>query len=98
MAFSLIFTNEARANLRELERDRGLAKRLKAVRKTLAYLETNPRHSSLQTHEYKSLAGPRGEKIFEAYAEQNPLAAYRVFWHYGPGKEQITIIAITKHP
>ncbi|MDQ5858218.1 MAG: hypothetical protein M3542_08095 [Acidobacteriota bacterium] len=98
MAFSLIFTNEARANVRELERDRGLLKRLKAVRKTLAYLETNPRHSSLQTHKYESLAGPRGEKIFEAYSEQNTPAAFRVFWHYGPSREQITIIAITKHP
>ncbi|HEV8232099.1 MAG TPA: hypothetical protein VGQ75_07110 [Thermoanaerobaculia bacterium] len=98
MAFSLIFTEEAKANLRELERDRGLVKRLEAVRMTLAYLETNPRHSSLQTHEYKSLAGPGGKKVFEAYAEQNTPAAFRVFWHYGPGRDQITIVAITRHP
>lgn len=98
MAFSLIFTEEARANLRELERDRGLAKRLKAVRKTLAYLEANPRHSSLQTHEYKSLAGPGGKKVFDSYAEQKTPAAFRVFWHYGPGREQLTIVAITRHP
>ncbi|MGH9389348.1 MAG: hypothetical protein ACRD1Z_07010 [Vicinamibacteria bacterium] len=98
MAFSLIFTEEAKANLHELERDQGLSKRLKAVRKTLAYLETNPRHPSVQTHEYKSLTGPGGEKVFEAYAEQSTPAAYRVFWHYGPGKGQITIIAITRHP
>lgn len=98
MAFSLVFTEEARANLAELERDRGLAKRLKAVRKTLAFLEANPRHSSLQTHEYKSLAGPEGKKVFEAYAEQSTPAAFRVFWHYGPGRGQITIVAITRHP
>ena len=98
MAFSLIFTEEARANLRELERDRGLAKRLKAVRKTLAYLEANPRHSSLQTHEYKSLAGPGGKKVFDSYAEQKTPAAFRVFWHYGSGREQLTIVAITRHP
>ena len=98
MTFSLVFTNEARANLRELERDRGLAKRLKAVRRTLAQLEANSRHPSLQTQEYKSLAGPGGRKVFEAYAEQNTPAAYRVFWHYGPGREQITVVAITPHP
>ena len=98
MAFSLILTEEAKANLRELERDQGLSKRLKAVRKTLAYLETNPRHPSVQTHEYKSLTGPGREKVFEAYAEQSTPAAYRVFWHYGPGKGQITIVAITRHP
>jgi hypothetical protein len=98
MTFSLVFTEEARANLRELECDRGLAKRLKAVRRTFAQLEANPRHPSLQTHEYRSLAGPGGKKIFEAYAEQNTPAAYRVFWHYGPHREQITIVAITPHP
>lgn len=98
MAFSLVFTKEAEANLEELEHDRGLEKRLKAVRKALGYLETNPRHPSLQTHEYKSLAGPGGAKVFEAYAEQSTPAAYRIFWHHGPGKTQITIIAITRHP
>jgi hypothetical protein len=98
MAFSLVFTEEARANLHELQSDSGLAKRHRAVRKTLGYLEANPRHPSLQTHEYKSLTPKGGEKVFEAYAEQGTPAAYRVFWRYGPGKGQITIIAITPHP
>ncbi|MGH7778223.1 MAG: hypothetical protein ACREQR_00135 [Candidatus Binataceae bacterium] len=96
--FRLLFTDEARRNLGALERDRGLAKRLKAVRKTLGLLETNPRHPSLNTHEYSSLSGPRGEKIFEAYAENRTAAAFRVFWHYGAGAATITIIAITAHP
>jgi hypothetical protein len=98
MVFSLIFTDEARENLAELRKDPGLSKRYKAVRKTLAYLEANPRHPSLQTHEYKSLSSKGGKKVFEAYAEQSTPAAYRIFWSYGPGKEQITIIAITPHP
>lgn len=98
MGFELLFTDEAKGNLRNLERDRGLAKKLKAVRKTLGHLEANPCHPSLQTHEYCSLSGPGGEKVFEAYAEQKTPAAYRVFWHYGPGKAQITIVAITLHP
>ena len=97
MAFSLVFTQEAAANLRELQSEHGLVKRYKAVRKTLGYLETNPRHPSLQTHEFKSLSSKGGEKVFEAYAEQSTAAAYRVFWRYGPGKGQITIIAITPH-
>ena len=98
MAFSLVFTKEARTNLSELQGDPGLAKRYKAVRKTLGYLETSPRHPSLQTHEYKSLSPRGGAKVFEAYAEQGTPAAYRVFWRYGPAKGQITIIAITAHP
>jgi hypothetical protein len=98
MPFSLLFTEEAAADLEELERDRGLTKRLKAVRKTLGLLEVNPRHPSLQTHEFESLSKVWGEKVFEACAEQGTPAAYRIFWHYGPGKREMTIVAITRHP
>jgi len=98
VAFALLFTKEARANLENLERDAGLAKRLKAVRKTLALLESNPRHPGLQSHKFQSLLGPKGEDVFEVYAEQATPAAYRVFWCYGPGRGQITVIAITSHP
>jgi len=94
----LKFTPTAGRQLQELERDKGLEKRLKAVHKTLGLMETNLRHPSLNTHEYKSLKGGRGEKVFEAYAESRTPAAYRVFWHYGPGKDEITVLAITPHP
>jgi hypothetical protein len=97
-SFSLVFTVAAAEHLEQLERDHGLAKRLKAVRKTLALLETDPRHPGLQSHEFKSLSRVQGVKVFEVYAEQDTPAAYRVFWHYGPEKGQLTIIAITSHP
>lgn len=97
MSFNLEFTNEARDQLKDLDK-KGLEKRLKTVRKALGYLETNPRHPALNTHKYSSLRGPDGEEIFEAYAENNTPAAYRIFWFYGPGKNKITIIAITPHP
>ena len=95
---TLQFTAEADRNLSGLEKDMGLAKRLKAVRKALGYLETNPRHKALNTHPFNSLQGANGEKVFEAYAENNTPAAYRIFWHYGPGKDEITVVAITPHP
>lgn len=96
--FTLIATPTACKQLKELERDNGLVKRHKAVRKTLGLMETNLHHPSLNTHEYKSLKGAHGEKVFEAYAESKTPAAYRIFWHYGPGKNEITILAITPHP
>lgn len=75
------------------------------VLKTLGFLEVDPKHPSLNTHEFTSLRGPKGEKVFEAYAQNNTPGAYRVFWQYGPdelkGKKRIaviTIIAITRHP
>lgn len=98
MSFDLKFTKQAAENLNALQEDNSLAKRLKAVRKALGYLETNPRHPGLNTHKYSSLSGPNGEEIFEAYAENKTPAAYRIFWFYGPDKKQITIIAITPHP
>ena len=96
--FKLIRTDEAKATYNSLKADASQKKRYKAVKKTLNFLAMNPRHRSLQTHEYMSLKGPNGEKVFEAYAEQNTPAAYRVFWYYGPSKGVITIVAITSHP
>ncbi len=98
MAFTLKFTPQAEADLQSLEVDNALLKRLKAVRKALGYLEANPRHPGLNTHKYSALAGPNGEEVFEAYAENRTPAAYRIFWFYGPDKKEITIIAITPHP
>ena len=98
MTFRLLFTDQASKNLDELAEDKGLAKQLKAVRKSLAYLETNPRHPGLNTHKYSSICRQNGEEIFEVYAQNKTPAAYRIFWHYGAGKGEITIVAITEHP
>jgi len=102
----LLFTVRADEDLRNLEQDASKKNILKAVRKILAFMENNIRHPSLQTHEFTNLKGIGGEKVFEAYVQQNTPVAYRVFWHYGPdeidegGKRIaiITIIAITPHP
>ena len=96
--FELEWTDEARATYIQLESDASQEKRHRAVKKTIELLAKNPRHKSLQTHQYFSLKGPNGEKVFEAYAEQKTPAAYRVFWFYGPSRGKITIFAITPHP
>lgn len=96
--FDIFLTDEAREQLNRLEADKGLLKRYKAVKKALLFLSQNPRHPGLKTHEFTSLKGPNREKVFEAYAEQSTPAAYRIFWYYGPGSKQITIVAITPHP
>jgi hypothetical protein len=94
----LDWAEKAEAIYRLLEKNTSQRKRFKAVRKTIQLLASNPRHNSLQTHEYENLKGPNGEKVFEAYAEQKTPAVYRVFWFYGPGRGVITIFAITPHP
>ena len=96
--FELQWTSEAKTNYNLLKNNISQKKRYKAIKKTIKYLAINPRHNSLQTHEYTSLKGTKGEKVFEAYAEQKTPAAYRVFWYYGPSQGAITIVAITPHP
>lgn len=68
--------------------------------KTLKLLRENPRHPGLNTHEYHSLEHPwpKNDKVLESYIQNNTPAAYRVFWCYGPKRQEITIIAITAHP
>jgi hypothetical protein len=96
--FELILTPQADSDFREIENDPSNKNILKALRKTLGFLETNLKHPSLNTHEFTSLNGPNGEKVFEAYVQQKTPAAYRIFWYYGPDRKQITIVAITPHP
>jgi hypothetical protein len=96
--FEVIFTIDAKDQLIQLKSDKSLSKRFNAVKKAIQYLAHNPRHTSLNTHEFTAIKSRKGEKIFVAYAEQDTPAAYRIFRHYGPGKEQITIFAITPHP
>jgi hypothetical protein len=96
------------AALRSLESRRRSGKKkstkieglFKQVNKTLALLSTNPRHPGLQTHSYATLENPiyPGEKVFEAYVQHRTPGAYRIFWCYRPGKQEITILAITPHP
>lgn len=96
--FEFYFTDLAKEQLRNLKRDKGLNKRYKAVLSALSKLQHNPRHPSLNAHAYESLQGLNGEKIFEAYAENNTPAAYRIFFHYGSGKKFITIYSLQPHP
>jgi hypothetical protein len=105
MQRELRFTPTADAQLTALEKTPSKSALLKQVRKALGFLEIDPHHPGLQTHEFTSLSGAHGEKVFEAYAQNNTHGAYRIFWHYGPdeikGKKRvsvITILAMTLHP
>ena len=98
MAFEIVFSTEADTQMDAIEANPALLKRCKAVQKALAYLESNPRHPSLNTHKFDELTGANGEAVFEAYAENDTPGAYRIFWHYGPVEDMITIVAITAHP
>ncbi len=82
---------------RKPTKDEGL---FKQVRKCVTLLSANPRHPGLQTHAYHSKIHPYdpNKKVFEAYVQSKTPGAYRLFWCYGPQRDQITILAITLHP
>jgi hypothetical protein len=80
----------------ELEKDEG--KFFKKLVKTLGYLQENPRHNSLASHEIDDLTRKYGLKVFQSYLENNTPAAGRLFWAYGPDHGEITVLAIEPHP
>lgn len=94
--FRLEFTSQAVASLEKLSSSD--PKKYKKIQKTLALMQTNLRHQSLNTHKYDAYQSPDGQSVFESYVENRTPGAFRVFWYYGPGKGVITIFAITPHP
>ncbi|AZZ48420.1 hypothetical protein C5C31_12555 [Rathayibacter rathayi] len=97
-AFALRFTQEAARTISTLEGDKHLEKKLRKVRRALGLLQTDPRYPSLNSHKYYSMSGTNGEDIWDSYIENNTASAWRIFWHYGPGGNMITVVAITPHP
>jgi hypothetical protein len=95
VSFQLSFTREAASVLEKLRASKD--PKLKRVRKALGLLETNPRHPGLATHEFTSLSGPAGEKVFEAYVENRTPGAWRIFWYYGPDPGTIRVLNIVPH-
>ena len=71
---------------------------LKKWAKVIAFLANNPRHPSLQTHEITTLSEKFGHRVWQSYLENRKPRPYRLFWVYGPGQKQITLIGLERHP
>lgn len=96
--FELHYTPEAEKVLAELEAKQYQKKRKKVLR-TLKQLEVyGPRHPGLNSHQYQSVHGPGGTQLWESYVENRTPGAWRIWWVYGPGTGQLTIVTIGPHP
>ena len=73
-------------------------KQYNKIGKAFKLLSENPRYSELQTHEIDSLSKRYGLKVWESYLENNTPRAGRIFWVYGPEKNDITVIGLEPHP
>lgn len=96
--FKIEHTEQSEFQLIELIENPSKKAIAKAVIKGIRFMKENLRHPSLHTHKFDDMEGPNGEEIFESYAQNKTPGAYRIFWYYGPGKNVITILAITPHP
>ena len=74
------------------------AELFKKWHKALQFLSQNPRHRGLASHEIDSLSRRYGDKVWQSYLENRTPAAGRMFWVYGPGKAEITIVGLEPHP
>ena len=75
--------------------DKRMAKRLV---KAFNLLSGDPRHPGLNSHDIDDLTARYGRKVWESYLENDTPASGRIFWSYGPERNEITIIAIEPHP
>ena len=90
-------TNRAKTRKSKASKQEGLFKQIAGA---LKKLQDNPRHPGLNSHPYSDLDHPfdASEKVWESYAQNDTPGAYRIFWCYGPDRNNITIVAITPHP
>ena len=66
--------------------------------KAVNHLGANPFHPGLRSHEIEGLTLRYGQKVFQSYLENNTPAEGRIFWVYGPDRQQITVIGLEPHP
>jgi hypothetical protein len=70
-------------------------RKLQKVEKALRLLQDDPRHPGLHTHRYANLDG---DDVLQSYVENRTPGAWRVWWHYGPNSDEISIIQLGPHP
>ena len=66
--------------------------------KALKKLASNPMYPSLHTHDIEPLSRRYGRKVWQSYLENKTSGARRMYWVYGPEKNDITIIGLEPHP
>jgi hypothetical protein len=80
------------------ELDKNELRMFKKLVKSFYHLSMNPKHPGLCSHEIEPLSKTTGFKVWESYIENHTPAAGRIFWAYGPEKNEITILGFEPHP
>ena len=64
----------------------------------MKHLAENPLHPGLHTHEIPQLTKRYGMKVWQSYLENRNSRAMRMYWVYGPQRQDITVIGLEPHP
>jgi hypothetical protein len=91
VTFALKFTRSAADRIRELD----APEQVQVLRATLQLLEGDPGRPELRSHKYTSVHGINGEEVWESLVADPAEADWRMFWHYGPEADTITVASIT---
>jgi hypothetical protein len=74
------------------------AKLYKKWGKAMVHLAADPRYPGLHSHEIEALSRRFGDRVWQSYIENRNSNAGRLYWVYGPGKGDITVIGLEPHP
>ena len=66
--------------------------------RALRHLSLDPKYPGLNSHEIPQLTKRVGKKVWQSYLENRKSGAMRMYWVYGPQKQEITIIGLASHP
>ena len=66
--------------------------------KAMKLLSQDPFYPGLHTHEIEELSKRYGQKVWQSYLENKTSRAMRMYWVYGPGHGDITVIGLEPHP
>lgn len=94
MGYALRFTRSAANRLKEFDTP-DQKQRLTDLRDSLRLLETDPNRPELRSHKYTSVRGVNGEDVWESFVGDPVATDWRMFWHYGPEADTITVASIT---
>lgn len=92
------FWNDLQNKVKIGKADKNEQKLYSKFGKAMRLISNDPHHPGLKTHEITALSNRYGMKVCQSYPENKTAGAGRIYWVYGPERNDITIIGLAPHP
>ena len=92
------FWEELKSKVKSNKANKDEVKLYKRIRNALRHLAADPSYNGLGTHPIDLLSAILKQKVWCSYLNNKTPSAGRIYWVYGPARNEITIFAISKHP